>query len=325
MEQTAADAPVRTGHAALHPHRPHRPAPIGQRHPAGAEDDQGARGEHVHSEPAAPQVAGGGTRGEPETRSEYGPPGEARQPQPVLEARESGQQQSAPSGQFRPGQRASRRSREPRETKQPVRHSVRAQVLSALREALFSGELAPGEVYSAPALAERLGVSATPVREAMQRLVCEGAVETVPNRGFRVTECSDRDLAELAEIRVLLEIPSILETARTMPPECWESLRPYADEALSVADRGDRVAYADADSAFHRALLELTGNRQLVAVAADIQRRVQRRPAPAARSVCTQELLRDASDHVALLDALRMRDLGAVEHLMHAHVTDLTA
>jgi DNA-binding GntR family transcriptional regulator len=202
----------------------------------------------------------------------------------------------------------------------PQRHSVRAQILNALREALVSGELVPGEVYSAPALAERFGVSATPVREAMQRLVCEGAVETVPNRGFRVAVCSQRDLAELAQIRALLEVPSVLEAARSMPPECWESLRPLADEALAAAALGDRATYASADGAFHGALLELTGNRQLVAVATDIHRRVQRRPAPLAPSMCAAELLQDASDHVVLLDALRARDLSAVECLMREHV-----
>ncbi|MFC4496360.1 GntR family transcriptional regulator [Streptomyces ovatisporus] len=204
--------------------------------------------------------------------------------------------------------------------KLPERHSVRAQVLTALREALLSGELVPGEVYSAPALAERFGVSATPVREAMQRLVCEGAVETVPNRGFRVAVCSDRDRAELAEIRALLEIPSVLEAARAMPSECWERLRPYADEALRTAQGGDRTAYAEADSAFHGALLELTGNRQLVAVAADIQRRALRRPAPVPPSMCSAELLEDAYGHFKLLDALRTRDLATVERLMREHV-----
>lgn len=295
MEQTAADAPVPAGDAALHPYSSPRPVPAGQQHPAGVDGDEGARGEHVHSEPAAPQVTGAGAPGEP---AEPGAPGH-----PGL-----------PGGRPSPFRRS-------RAAKQPERHSVRAQVLTALREALLSGELAPGEVYSAPALAERLGVSATPVREAMQRLVCEGAVETVPNRGFRIAVCSDRDVAELAEIRILLEIPSVLETARAMPPECWESLRPYADEALAVAGRGDRAAYADADCAFHCALLELTGNRQLVAIAADIQRRAQRRPAPAARSLRTEELLRDASDHMTLLDALRERDLATVERLLRAHVT----
>lgn len=63
------------------------------------------------------------------------------------------------------------------------RASVRGQILDALRTALVTGELAPGAVYSAPALGERFGVSATPVREAMQQLALEGAVEVVPNRG----------------------------------------------------------------------------------------------------------------------------------------------
>src|SRR5689334_18856413 len=62
------------------------------------------------------------------------------------------------------------------------RSSVRGQILDALRTALVTGELKPGEVYSGPVLGERFGVSATPVREAMQQLALEGAVEVVPNR-----------------------------------------------------------------------------------------------------------------------------------------------
>ncbi|MDX6354397.1 MAG: hypothetical protein QOF98_1300, partial [Streptomyces sp.] len=80
----------------------------------------------------------------------------------------------------------------------PERHSVRDQVLGALRGAIVSGALVPGSVHSGPALAARYGVSATPVREAMQLLAREGAVEVLPNRGFRISERSARDLAELA-------------------------------------------------------------------------------------------------------------------------------
>ncbi|WP_181768736.1 GntR family transcriptional regulator [Streptomyces albidus (ex Kaewkla and Franco 2022)] len=292
MEQTGADAPEQSGRTALHPHLPPQSPSAGQQHPAQVDDDRGARGEHVHSEPPPPVTAampGVPPPGRPALSGQLGPPGQTAPP---------------------PGRRK----------QLPQRYSVRAQILNALREALLSGELVPGEVYSAPALAERFGVSATPVREAMQRLVCEGAVETVPNRGFRVAVCSARDLAELAEIRALLEIPSVLEAARSMPPECWESLRPLADEALAAAALADRATYASADGAFHGALLELTGNRQLVAVATDIHRRVQRRPAPLAPSTGAAELMQDASDHVVLLDALRARDLATVERLMREHV-----
>lgn len=201
----------------------------------------------------------------------------------------------------------------------PQRHSVRAQILEALRTALLSGELAPGEVYSGPALAERFGVSPTPVREAMQRLASEGAVETVPNRGFRVAERSPRDLAELAEIRALLEVPAVLTLARTLPAERWAQLRPLAQDTLEAASRGDRTAYAETDRAFHRALLELTGNRQLVTVAEDVHRRAQCSSVRVAPRPRTTDLLAGAADHLALLDALTEQDLPAVERLVRGH------
>ncbi|MFI9201921.1 GntR family transcriptional regulator [Streptomyces sp. NPDC053048] len=193
----------------------------------------------------------------------------------------------------------------------PQRYSVRGQVLDALRRALVSGELVPGEVYSGPALGERFGVSATPVREAMQQLALEGAVEVVPNRGFRVASRTPRDLADLAEVRALLEVPVLLRLARTVPACRWNELRPQAETAAAVAAGGDRAAYAEADRAFHRALLELSGNRQLVAVAGEVQRRAQ-------WSVGGDPVA-DAGQHFVLLDALVAGDLAAVEAVASRH------
>ncbi|MGI5348140.1 GntR family transcriptional regulator [Streptomyces sp. CA-250714] len=201
----------------------------------------------------------------------------------------------------------------------PQRHCVRDQILEALRAALLSGELAPGEVYSAPALAERFGVSPTPVREAMQLLVSEGAVETVPNRGFRVARHSPRDLAELTEVRALLEVPAVLALARTQPAEQWAQLRPLADDTWQAAACGDHTAYAETDRAFHRALLELTGNRQLVTVAEDVQRRAHLSALRASPAPRTTDLLAEAADHLALLDALTAQDFPAVERLVRGH------
>ena len=131
------------------------------------------------------------------------------------------------------------------------RHSVRAQILDALRAALVGGRAAPGEVYSAPALAERFGVSATPVREAMQRLAVEGAVEVVPNRGFRVAERSARDLAELAEIRALFEIPSVLRLARRCRPAAGRAAPAGRGHRRRPRPRGDRAPVRRRDRAFH--------------------------------------------------------------------------
>ncbi|MEV8593082.1 GntR family transcriptional regulator [Streptomyces sp. NPDC052012] len=202
------------------------------------------------------------------------------------------------------------------------RASVRGQVLAALRTALVSGELRPGEVYSAPVLAERFGVSATPVREAMQQLTLEGAVEVVPNRGFRVVERDRRELAELAEVRALIEVPVMLRLARTVPAERWAELRPLAEATVRAASSGCRATYAESDRAFHRAVLSLAGNDQLVRIAEDLHRRAQwplvgATPVGRARA----DLIADAHEHTALLDALIAGDEEVVRALVEEHFT----
>ncbi|GHF53511.1 GntR family transcriptional regulator [Streptomyces sp. NRRL_ISP-5395] len=200
------------------------------------------------------------------------------------------------------------------------RHSVRGQILDALRAALVDGELVPGEVYSAPALGARFGVSATPVREAMQRLAVEGAVEVVPNRGFRVSERGPRELAELAEVRALIEVPVMLSLARTVPAHRWSVLRPLAEATVAAAAVGDRAAYAESDRAFHRAVLALSGNEQLVSVADELHRRSQW-PLVSSPATRRADLLADASEHTALLDALIAQDLNVVQSLVREHFT----
>ncbi|MFA3876235.1 GntR family transcriptional regulator [Streptomyces sp. MMCC 100] len=199
------------------------------------------------------------------------------------------------------------------------RSSVRGQILDALRAALVTGELRPGEVYSAPVLGERFGVSATPVREAMQQLALEGAVEVVPNRGFRVVERGDRELAELAEVRALIEAPVWLRLARTVPAERWAELRPLAEATVRAASSGCPATYAEADRAFHRAVLALTGNEQLVRIAGDVHRRAQWPPAGSPSVRGRADLVADAHEHTALLDALIAGDPDVVRALVGEH------
>ncbi|MPY37361.1 GntR family transcriptional regulator [Streptomyces adustus] len=199
------------------------------------------------------------------------------------------------------------------------RSSVRGQIVDALRTALVAGELAPGEVYSAPALGERFGVSATPVREAMQQLALEGAVEVVPNRGFRVIERDARELAELAEVRSLIEVPVMLRLARAVAPERWAELRPLAEATVRAASTGCVATYAECDRAFHRAVLSLAGNAQLVRIAEDLHRRAQWPLVGGATRQRRAELVADASEHMSLLEALIDQDLDVVRSLVREH------
>jgi DNA-binding GntR family transcriptional regulator len=198
------------------------------------------------------------------------------------------------------------------------RSSYRERVADALRAALIAGELRPGEVYSAPSLAARFGVSATPVREAMLDLAKEGLVDTVPNKGFRVTAVSDKQLDEYTHIRALIEIPTVVALARTADRVSLEALRPAAREIVTAAAAGDLIAYVEADTRFHLGLLALAGNAHLVEVVADLRGRSRLYGLTAL--VEAGRLLSSAEEHLELLDALLDRDEKTVHAVMTRHL-----
>ncbi|MFF7448962.1 MULTISPECIES: FCD domain-containing protein [unclassified Streptomyces] len=198
------------------------------------------------------------------------------------------------------------------------KRSYRERVADALRAALIAGELLPGEVYSAPTLAARFGVSATPVREAMLDLAKEGLVDTVPNKGFRVTAVSEKQLDEYTHIRALVEIPTVVDLARAAGPVSLEALRPAAREIVQAAANGDLVAYVEADTRFHLGLLALAGNDHLVEVVGELRGRSRLYGLTALLE--SGRLLASAEEHLELLDALIARDEDAVREVMTRHI-----
>ena len=198
------------------------------------------------------------------------------------------------------------------------RRSLREQVTHALRAALVAGELRPGIVYSAPALAAEFGVSATPVREAMLDLAKEGLVEVVRNKGFRVIGLTEQDLDDFTEIRELIEIPATVRVAETATAEQLEPLRAHARDIVTAARQGDLVAYIEADRRFHLGLLALHGNRHLVDTVRELRSRSRLYGLQAL--VAAGSLVGSAEEHERLLDAMLARDLGAVERLTAEHL-----
>ncbi|WP_432974579.1 GntR family transcriptional regulator [Dactylosporangium sp. CA-233914] len=198
------------------------------------------------------------------------------------------------------------------------RLSVRGQVIHALRAALIAGQMRPGQVYSAPVLAARFGVSATPVREAMLELVKEGLVLTVPNKGFRVRELSDRELDEITGIRMLLEVPTTLRAAATATPADLTRLRPMADAVVEAAERKDLIAYVEHDRRFHLGLLSLAGNEELVTLVREL--RARSRLFGLQRLADSGELGSSALEHVRMLELIEAGDVDELEQLMRRHI-----
>ncbi|MFG3497275.1 GntR family transcriptional regulator [Streptomyces sp. NPDC047928] len=195
---------------------------------------------------------------------------------------------------------------------------LRDQVAHALRAALISGELHPGQVYSAPALAADFGISATPVREAMLDLAREGLVEPVRNKGFRVTEVSERDLDQYTELRALIEVPTVGRVTRSATPEQLEELRPIAEEIVVTARDHDLIGYLDADRRFHLSLLALHGNDRLVETVGELRKRSRLYGLTALDE--RGLLVSSAQEHHELLDLMLSGDAAAAEACMRRHL-----
>ncbi|MFD9630282.1 GntR family transcriptional regulator [Streptomyces violascens] len=195
---------------------------------------------------------------------------------------------------------------------------LRDQVAHALRAALVAGELRPGTIYSAPGLAADFGISATPVREAMLDLAREGLVEPVRNKGFRITEVSERDLDQYTELRALIEVPTVGRVTDTASAEQLEALRPVAEEIVDRARAHDLIGYLDADRRFHLRLLGLAGNERLVETVGDLRKRS--RLYGLTRLDERGELITSAQEHVELLDLMLSGDRPAAEACMARHL-----
>ena len=198
------------------------------------------------------------------------------------------------------------------------RQSLREQVANVLRAAVVAGHMRPGVVYSVPALAERFGVSATPVREAMLDLAKEGLVDPVRNKGFRVTEISDEDLDDITQLRALIEVPTVARLATTITDEEIETLRPLAQAIVDGAAEGDLIRYLDEDRRFHLRLLALANNPRLVEIVRML--RAQTRLYGLDLLVEQDVLTASAAEHHEILDALAAHDAERVEALMRRHI-----
>ncbi|MFF2780839.1 GntR family transcriptional regulator [Streptomyces sp. NPDC058052] len=195
---------------------------------------------------------------------------------------------------------------------------LRDQVGHALRAALTAGELKPGTVYSAPGLAAELGVSATPVREAMLDLAREGLVEPVRNKGFRITEVSERELDQCTELRMLIEVPTVGRITETATAEQLEALRPLAREIVVNAREHNLIGYLEADRQFHLTLLGLGGNDRLVETVGDLRKRSRLYGLTGLDEA--GKLVSSAEEHVELLDLMIARDRAGAEECMMRHL-----
>ncbi|NLS69215.1 GntR family transcriptional regulator [Bradyrhizobium brasilense] len=137
--------------------------------------------------------------------------------------------------------------------------NLREQVLQRVRAEIISGQSLPGTMYSVPSLAASLGVSSTPVREALLELSRGGLVEPMRNRGFKVVEPTLTELRNLFDMREVLELHAAVLVAAN-PPKDLTIVRGWADQIARAVETDDVQLYLEADRNYHREFIAAAGN-----------------------------------------------------------------
>ncbi|NED96286.1 GntR family transcriptional regulator [Phytoactinopolyspora alkaliphila] len=198
------------------------------------------------------------------------------------------------------------------------RTKLRDEATQQIKAQIVAGKLEPGVLYSVSTIAEQLQVSATPIREAVLDLAKDGLVEMVRNRGFRVRVLTDKDLDDLVELRLVLEVPAMGKLATIRPRPDLSQLRPMAKAIIKHAADGDMVAFVARDRDFHLGLTALLGNQRYVDMVAML--RDQTRLVGLSQLRGAAKLIDSAREHEELLDLIEAGDVAGTEDLMTRHL-----
>lgn len=200
-----------------------------------------------------------------------------------------------------------------------VQHSSLAQqAVDLLRERIFSHELLPGRRLDEAVLAEQLGISRTPLREALKVLSTEGLIELRPRKGCYVAELLQADLEEIFPIMAMLEGGVASEVARKRTPAELKDLDALHERLERHAAAGDVDRYYETNYRFHDTLQQLAGNRWLQTVIGDLRKMLK---LSRHRSLRLEgRLMESLAEHRALMKALHAGKPAQAEKVMRGHL-----
>ncbi|HEY5365939.1 MAG TPA: GntR family transcriptional regulator [Casimicrobiaceae bacterium] len=193
-----------------------------------------------------------------------------------------------------------------------------ASVAHHLRALITEGELAPGTRLNERALGERLGVSRTPLREALRLLAADGLVDLQPNRGAQVVTLLENDVRESFEVMSGLEAQSGELACRRITADDVAEVKALTFEMLACHARRDLPAYYRINHAIHQRINQAAGNRLLSDVYDRLNRRIQNLRFRS--NFDTDKWARAARDHTRMVEALEARDGAGLAAILRAHL-----
>ena len=197
---------------------------------------------------------------------------------------------------------------------------LRDVVFKTLRKGILTGELKPGERLMEIHLANRLGVSRTPIREAIRKLELEGLVTMVPRRGAEVANITEKNLKDVLEVRQALESLAIELACERITEENKEELRQKLDQVETAVRTGDTGAIASADVAFHDAIVEFSGNMRLIQLVGNLGEQMYRYRFEYIKDVSKHSQI--MSEHKIMFDSIMENDRAKAARIVKVHINN---
>lgn len=195
---------------------------------------------------------------------------------------------------------------------------LRDVVFKTLREAILKGDLAPGERLMEIKLANQLGVSRTPIREAIRKLELEGLVVMVPRKGAEVAKITEKDLRDVLEVRASLEELAISLACERITDEKITELKDALEQFRTVIKGKDVTKIAQMDVAFHDVIFEATQNARLVQMVNNLREQMYRYRLEYLKDFSTHSRLDE--EHVKIFEAVSARDIERATALIREHI-----
>lgn len=195
---------------------------------------------------------------------------------------------------------------------------LRDVVFNTLRQAILSGELKPGERLMEIHLANRLGVSRTPIREAIRKLELEGLVVMMPRRGAEVAQITEKSMNDVLEIRSVLDVLCVELACDRIQPEELEALRVACEEFAKAVEKGEVKAIAKADVTFHYIIVKATRNDRLISLVNNLSEQMYRYRYEYIKDIDGHQKLVD--EHQKIYDSIQKKDKVAAGEATRLHI-----
>ena len=197
---------------------------------------------------------------------------------------------------------------------------LRDVVFQTLRKAILTGELKPGERLMEIQLADKIGVSRTPIREAIRKLELEGLVTMVPRRGAQVAEISEKGLRDVLELRRALDtFCAELASERITDNEKMELKEACTNFERAVGTK-DAGIIAKADVRFHDIIIRATGNDRMQSMINNLAEQMYRYRYEYVKNPSVYSQL--IEEHRAIIDGFDRRDVDFLKNIMHTHLSN---